>query len=146
MKQSNLSNSFEHPTPHRHKPCARGSFSPPRGILSRAINRLPKPVEQQIGPFANGVAAGSGRTRWLTRLAVGHRGIFPPAVRAQVTAIACSLPCQHHVPLSRWSRAEVARCVAQDRTLPPISVSTVGCWLKEEHLRPWRYHAWQHIH
>jgi hypothetical protein len=22
----------------------------------------------------------------------------------------------------------------------------VGRWLKEDHLRPWRYHAWQHIH
>jgi hypothetical protein len=36
--------------------------------------------------------------------------------------------------------------VAQDPTLPPISASTVGRWLKAERLRPWRYHAWQHIH
>jgi hypothetical protein len=50
------------------------------------------------------------------------------------------------VPLSRWSRAELARRVAQDPTLPRISPSTVGRWLKAERLRPWRYHAWQHIH
>jgi len=50
------------------------------------------------------------------------------------------------VPLSRWSRAELARRVAQDPSLPPISASTVGRWLKAERLRPWRYHAWQHIH
>jgi len=80
------------------------------------------------------------------RLAVEHRGVFPPQVRAQVTALACSLPRQHHVPLSRWSRAELARRVAQDRALPAISASTVGRWLKAERLRPWRYHAWQHIH
>jgi DDE superfamily endonuclease len=67
-------------------------------------------------------------------------------VRAQVTAIACSLPKQCQVPLSRWSRAELARRVAQDASLPPISASTVGRWLKAERLRPWRYHAWQHIH
>jgi transposase len=67
-------------------------------------------------------------------------------VRVQVTATACSLPCQQKVPLSRWSRAELARLVAQDPTLPPISASTVGRWLKAERLRPWRYHAWQHIH
>ena len=77
---------------------------------------------------------------------MGHRGVFPPQVRAQVTAIACSLPKQCQVPLSRWSRAELARRVAQDPTLPPISASTVGRWLKAERLRPWRYHAWQHIH
>jgi len=77
---------------------------------------------------------------------VGRRGIFPPQVRAQVSAIACSLPRQCQVPLSRWSRAELARRVAQDPSLPPISASTVGRWLKAERLRPWRYHAWQHIH
>jgi len=77
---------------------------------------------------------------------VGRRGVFPPQVRAQVTAIACSLPKQCQIPLSRWSRAELARRVAQDTTLPHISASTVGRWLKAERLRPWRYHAWQHIH
>ncbi len=83
---------------------------------------------------------------FLTRPAVGRRGVFPPQVRAQVTATACSLPKQCQVPLSRWSRAELARRVAQAPTLPRISASTVGRWLKAEHLRPWRYHAWQHIH
>jgi transposase len=67
-------------------------------------------------------------------------------VRAQVTAIACSLPKQEQVPLSRWSRAELARRVGQDPALPRISTSTVGRWLKAERLRPWRYHSWQHIH
>jgi len=83
---------------------------------------------------------------WLTRPAVERRGVFPPQVRVQVTATACSLPKQVQVPLSRWSRAELARRVAQDPTLPPISASTVGRWLKADRLRPWRYHAWQHIH
>jgi hypothetical protein len=50
------------------------------------------------------------------------------------------------VPLSRWSRAELARHVAQDPALPAISASTVGHWLKAERIHPWRYHAWQHIH
>src|SRR6266487_4728567 len=34
---------------------------------------------------------------------------FSPEVRAQVTALACSLPRSHGIPLSRWSRAELAR-------------------------------------
>ncbi len=71
---------------------------------------------------------------------------FSPEVRAQATAIACSLPRALGTPLSRWSRAELARRVAQDPTLPCISASTVGRWLSSERLRPWRYHAWQHIH
>jgi transposase len=48
--------------------------------------------------------------------------------------------------LSRWSRAELARRVAQDPALPHISASTVGRWLRSERLRPWRYHSWQHIY
>lgn len=71
---------------------------------------------------------------------------FSPQVRAQVTALACSLPKQSQIPLARWSRGELARRVAQDPILPPISTSTVGRWLKAERLRPWRYHSWQHIH
>lgn len=75
-----------------------------------------------------------------------RQGVFPPQVRVHVTAIACSLPQQEQVPLSRWSRTELARRVALDPMLPRISTSTVGRWLKAERLRPWRYHAWQHIH
>src|SRR2546430_2045607 len=115
-------------------------------ILSRTTNRSPKRLAPRIAQCASGVDAGWRPIRWPTHLAVGRRGVFLPQVRAQVTAIACSLPKQCQVPLSRWSRAELARRVAQDASLPPISASTVGRWLKAERLRPWRYHAWQHIH
>ncbi|HXX77653.1 MAG TPA: transposase [Ktedonobacteraceae bacterium] len=40
----------------------------------------------------------------------------------------------------------MAQYLAQDPTLPRLSASTVGRWLKAERIRPWRYHAWQHIH
>ena len=72
-------------------------------------------------------------------------GVFPPEVRAQATAIACSLPRTEAVPLSRWSRAELARRVAATSGLPHVSSSTVGRWLRAERIRPWRYRMWQHI-
>src|SRR5713101_7783351 len=97
-------------------------------IPSRAISRLLRAWAPLIAPSAPGADAGSRLVLWLTHLAVGRRGVFPPQVRAQVTAIACSLPKQCQVPLSRWSRAELARRVAQDPTLPHISASTVGRW------------------
>lgn len=40
----------------------------------------------------------------------------------------------------------MAQYLAQDPTLPRLSASTVGRWLKAERIRPWCYHAWQHIH
>lgn len=79
------------------------------------------------------------------RPALGRHDGFPPEVRAQATAIACSLPRTQAVPLSRWSRAELARRVARMPGLPPVSPSTVGRWLRAERIRPWRYRMWQHI-
>jgi hypothetical protein len=67
-------------------------------------------------------------------------------MRAQVTATACSLPRQIGAPLARWSRSEIARWIADSLPAPAPSASTVGRWLKAERIRPWRYHAWQHIH
>src|SRR5260221_5009323 len=70
---------------------------------------------------------------------------FSSEVRAQVTALACSLPRSHGVPLAHWSRAELARQVVTIPTLPSISARTIGRWLTAEQIRPWRFHSWQHI-
>jgi len=74
---------------------------------------------------------------------------FGPEVRAQATALACSLPKQSGVPLGRWSRTSIARAIRtilkkMGRSAP--SARTVGRWLKAERIRPWRYHQWQHLH
>ncbi len=70
---------------------------------------------------------------------------FSAEVRAQVTALACSLPRSHGVPLSHWSRAELARQVAATSGLPVISPRSIGRWLSAEQIHPWRFHSWQHI-
>src|SRR6266700_3435695 len=70
---------------------------------------------------------------------------FSSEARAQVTALACSLPRSHGIPLAHWSRAELARYVATIPTLPTISARTIGRWLPAEQIRPWRFHSWQHI-
>lgn len=70
--------------------------------------------------------------------APARRGVFPPEVRAQATAIAWSLPRTHAVPLARWSRSELARRVASMPDWPHVSPGTVGRWLPTERIRPWR--------
>lgn len=75
-----------------------------------------------------------------------HRGVFPPALRAQASATACSLPCQQGVPLARWSRAELVRHLAGQPNLAQVSAGTLGRWLASERIQPWRYRMWQHIH
>src|SRR6266487_2978428 len=55
---------------------------------------------------------------------------FSPEVRAKVTALARRVPRAHGLPLSRWSRAELARHAARTPSLPALSASTIGRWLE----------------
>ena len=71
-------------------------------------------------------------------------GFFPPEVRAQVTALACSTPEQAEVPLARWSCAELAIALVTLGVVVRIAGSTVWRWLQDERLKPWRFHLWQH--
>lgn len=73
------------------------------------------------------------------------RGIFPPEVRAQATALACNQPREEGVPLARWSNADIARRLIALGVVLRIAASTVGRWLAAEKIKPWRYHNWQHI-
>lgn len=72
-------------------------------------------------------------------------GVFPPEVRAQATALACSRPQEQDVPLSRWSYAEIASQLIALQVVVRIATCTVGRWLAAEKLKPWRYRSWQKI-
>ena len=68
---------------------------------------------------------------------------FPPsAMRAQVTALACTLPRDSGKSLSRWSASELARAVVQGGIVRRISCATVQRWLKADRIKPWQYHSW----
>jgi DDE superfamily endonuclease len=71
------------------------------------------------------------------------RAFSPSAVRAQVTALACTLPRDSGKPLSRWSATELARAVVQCGIVRRISGATVRRWLKADRIKPWQYHSWQ---
>jgi DDE superfamily endonuclease len=67
--------------------------------------------------------------------------VFPPQEVAQVKAIACGLPKAHGVPLSRFSRSELHRFVIE-QAVSEASASTIGRWLAEDAIRPWRQKSW----
>jgi hypothetical protein len=71
----------------------------------------------------------------------GARAVFPPEEVAEVKAIACELPRQQGVPLSRFSRSELHRFVVE-RALSEASASTIGRWLAEDAIRPWQQRSW----
>jgi len=63
-------------------------------------------------------------------------------VRAEVIALACELPAEKGVPLSRWSAVELAREAASRGIVERISGVTVWRWLSEDALRPWNFRSW----
>jgi hypothetical protein len=64
-------------------------------------------------------------------------------VRAQVTALACTLPRDSGKPLSRWSISELAQAVVQRGIVRRISLGTIWRWLRADRIKPWQYHSWQ---
>jgi len=60
----------------------------------------------------------------------------------QIKALACELPAQSGVPLSRFSTRELAHEVVTRGWVATISGSTVWRWLHEDALRPWLYRSW----
>jgi hypothetical protein len=69
------------------------------------------------------------------------RGVFPPEEITQVKAIACELPREHDLPLSRFSRADLHRLVIE-RGVTEASASTIARWLREDALKPWQHRSW----
>ncbi len=77
----------------------------------------------------------SGRVQGAPRL-------FPPVQVAEVKALACELPAERGVPLSRWSTAEIAHEAIQRGIVAEISGATVWRWLSADAIRPWNYRSW----
>ena len=73
----------------------------------------------------------------------GRPRLIPEQDRAAVVALACQLPVDTGVPLSRWTGPELAaELVAQGLVSGPVSASSVLRILAENPVRPWRYQSW----
>jgi transposase len=71
----------------------------------------------------------------------GRPPVFTAADRAEAVALACALPAETGVPLSRWSCPELARELAARRQIA-VSASTIGRWLAADALKPWQHRSW----
>jgi hypothetical protein len=60
----------------------------------------------------------------------------------QVKALACELPAETDVPLSRWSAPELAVEAVSRGIVAAISPSTVRRWLTTDALKPWQHRMW----
>ena len=71
----------------------------------------------------------------------GRPPVFTAADRAEVVALACALPAESGVPLSRWSGPDLAREVTA-RCGIAASASTIRRWLARDALKPWQHRSW----
>ena len=72
----------------------------------------------------------------------GRRRLFPKTAEVEVKALACALPAETGVPLSRWSYTDLAAEAVTRGLVPTVSPSTVGRWLRADAIRPWRFRSW----
>lgn len=56
--------------------------------------------------------------------------------------MACELPYQSEVPLSRWSLPEIRREVIERGLVASIGETTLWRWLTEDAIRPWSHRSW----
>lgn len=61
---------------------------------------------------------------------------------AEVKALACELPSQSGLPLSRFSIPELKREVIAREIVASIGDTTLWRWLTEDAIRPWRHRSW----
>jgi hypothetical protein len=78
----------------------------------------------------------------MRRRAGAGSPLSPPRVVAEVKALACALPRELGVPLSRLSRADVRQLAIERGIVAEISATTIWRWLAQDAIRPWRHRSW----
>jgi len=63
-------------------------------------------------------------------------------VVVQIKALACELPWESGIPLSRFSNGEIAREAIKRGIVASISGATVWRWLSEDAIKPWQHRSW----
>jgi hypothetical protein len=63
-------------------------------------------------------------------------------VVVQVKALACELPAQSGLPLSRYSRQDLVQAVVSRGIVASVSGTTIWRWLHEDAIRPWSHRSW----
>ena len=76
------------------------------------------------------------------RRRTGRPPRFTPVQVAEVKAMACQLPAETGLPLSRWSCPDLAGELVERGIIAAISASTIRRILAAEALKPWQYQSW----
>ena len=76
---------------------------------------------------------------WRSSPAAGAQPAFPPNVVVAVKALACQLPRELGLPMSRLSMSEFKREVERRGLVGHMAKAHCGVRLTEDAIRPWSY-------
>ena len=122
-----------------------------RIVLEAASGSSNNAISRRLGVSVDTVRCWRGRYagQGLAGLADRPRSGRPPRLTALqvagVKALACQLPAETGLPLSRWSCPELAEQAMVRGITPAISASTVRRILAADTLKPWQYRSWLFI-
>ncbi|MFF4602556.1 IS630 family transposase [Streptomyces sp. NPDC001339] len=132
---------YGHKTEHRLRVRADVVLHAARGRSNARIARETglhlDTVRRWRGRFAE-----AGLSGLKDRQRCGRPASFTPLQAAEVKALACRLPAETGVPVSRWSSPELAREAAQRGIATFVSASTVRRWLAQDAIKPWQHRSW----
>ena len=86
--------------------------------------------------------AADGVAGLVDRPRSGRPRRFTPVQVAQLKALACTLPAETGLPLSRWSITELAAEAINRAVAESISASSVRRWLAADAIKPWQHRSW----
>jgi transposase len=109
----------------------------PNAVIARRLGVCDDTVRKWRARFCAARLAGLA-----DRPRPGRQRTFAKTAEAEVKALACALPAETGVPLSRWSHAELAAEAVTRGLVEMISPSTVGRWLRADAIKPWRHRSW----
>lgn len=126
---------------HRLKKAAWGHKTPHQArvrahiVLLAAQGRANARIADRVGVHVDTVRTWRGRfaelgmPAWPTAAGAPHGS---PPCRSEAKALACELPAETGVPLSRWSCAELAVELTARGITDSVSESTVRRWLRQD--------------
>ncbi|MDQ1304943.1 MAG: hypothetical protein QG671_771 [Actinomycetota bacterium] len=112
-----------------------------RGDSNAQIARRRGLTVDTVRPW-RGRYADDGLAGLKDRQRSGRPARFSPVQVAEVKALACQLPAETGVPLSRWSCPDLAGEAVNRGLCTTISASTIRRILATDAIKPWQHQSW----
>ncbi len=135
---------YSHKTPYQQVIRVRIVLDAARGDSNAQIARRRGITVDTVRTW-RGRYADDGLDGLRDRRRSGRPPVFSPVQVAEVKALACQLPAETGVPLSRWSCPDLAAEAIGRGITETISASTIRRILTREALKPWQYQSWLFI-